>query len=141
MKYKKIAWKPSPQLMKAPCADSSCCRGKCRWDYYGQRFCLADGNPDLCCAQRQFVFLAAGKRRETLQKWCMPWPCPIIICSGMTLLKAVAASSCGRASRWLHMVTLNVEFGGGCFCWTISLLSKDCSQQGSQIAAVPLLFS
>lgn len=65
MKYKMIPRKPSPQLMKAPCADSSCCRGKCRWDYYRQWFCLADGNPDLCCAQRQFVFLAAGKLEST----------------------------------------------------------------------------
>lgn len=59
-----------------------------------------------------------------------------------SLLKAVAASSCGTASHCLHMVTHDRVRGGSCSCWTISLLSKeqgDSRQQVSQISTVPLL--
>lgn len=100
MKYKMIPGKPSPEIMKAPCADSHCCRGKCRCEYQHQWFHWADGNPGLCCACRQFVFLTAGKLESTKRHYkndARPDPVWSSFAVRCSLPKAVAASSCGTA--------------------------------------------
>lgn len=107
MKHKMIPGKPSPQIMRAPCADSRCCRGKCRWGYYCQRFCWADGNPGLCCACRQFVFLAAGKLESMKRHYKTDArPDPV---SSPFALRWLSPEGCGcqqvwHSSCWLHMV-------------------------------------
>lgn len=84
----------------------------------------------------------AGKYQEALQKWCTPWPCLIIICCEVLSPKGRGCQQLWHSSCWLHMVAHRVAFGGHCFCWAVSWLSKelgDCRQQGSQISADSLL--
>lgn len=84
----------------------------------------------------------AGKYQETLQKWCIPWPCLIIVCYEVALSWRLGCQQLWHSSHLVHMVTQEVAFGGHCFCWAVLWLSKelgDCRQWGSQISAVSLL--
>lgn len=146
MKHQMIPGKPSPQIMKAPCADSRCCRGKCRWDYYWQAELMA---------ALAFAVPAGNLFSWLLESWKVPRDIRKMMHAltlshhhllwGGCLLKA--ASSCGTApagSIWRLTGWHLMAFGGHCFCWAVSWLSKelgDCRQRGSQISAVSLLLS
>lgn len=128
MKYKMIPRKPSPQLMKAPCADISCCRGKCRRDYY-QWFHLADGNLDLCCAHRQFVFLAAGKLVSPKRHYKSD-ACPDPVSSSFAI-RGLFSEGCSCQQLW-HSFPLppygDSRYGAW---WGLLLLDRLTTEQGA----------
>lgn len=82
----------------------------------------------------------AGKYEETLQNWCMLWPCLIIICYEVALSWRLRLPAALAQLPLAPYGGSRVAFGEHCFSWAGSWLSKelgDCRQQSSHISAVP----